>query len=228
MTEQKPADRVVVIETVLAVIGVLVVLGLVKHLRPNIDLAGIRIDGFTIALAFQLYVPLYLVGRRGVTKTSLGLSWHAWRQDVLWWCIAAGVTMVVYGAGVHLYMSEWAGRPFRPRWPSDIIENIFVNLLLVGLAEELYFRGYLQERLTRIWPPRFRILGAPVGMAIVVASAVFALAHFVGEYVPGRLGPFFPGLVFGWLRAKTTTIVAAVGYHAFCNVFADALLASYR
>ncbi len=213
-------------EALLAAAGVLLVLGTIKHLAPLFPL--VRTHGFTLALAFQLYVPLYFIGRRGVSTQSLGLTLANWRTDLRWFLIVSAVTVVPYAIGLHVYMTVGLGRPFHPRWPTGVLENLAVNVALVGLAEELYFRGYLQERMARVWPDQRRFWGAPVGPAIVVTAAVFALAHFVGEYVPARLGPFFPALVFGWLRAKTGTIVAAVGYHGFCNVLADALLASYR
>ena len=218
--------RAIAREALVASVGVLSVLGLIKHLSAVSPF--VYEHGFTLALAFQLYVPLYLIGRRGVTRETLGLSFAAWRTDLRWFAIVAGLTIVPYAIGLHFYMTILEGRPFVPRWPTGLAEGFVVNLALVGLAEELFFRGYLQERWAHVWPDRARWWGASVGPAIVVASAVFALAHFVGEYAPTRLGPFFPGLVFGWLRAKTGTIVAAVGYHAFCNVLADALLDSYR
>ena len=213
-------------EALLAAVGVLLVLGAIKHLGAAVPF--FRRHGFTIALAFQLYVPIYLIGRRGVTRESLGLTLESWRADLRWFVIVSLATIVPYAIGLHFYMTQLQGQTFYPTWPQGLIEAAATNLFLVGIAEELYFRGYLQERLTRLWPDQRRFLGAPVGAALVVTAAVFALAHFIGEYAPTRLGPFFPGLVFGWLRARTQTIVAAVGYHAFCNVLADALLASYR
>ena len=225
-TDDSTRPRSVAREALWASVAVLVVLGAIKHTSPFVPF--VHQYGFTLALAFQLYVPLYLVGRNGLTFERLGLSWKAWPQDLKWFFIISLATVIPYAIGLHFYMTEGMGRTFRPTWPTGVFENAAINLVLVGLAEELYFRGYLQERLTHVWPDKWRWLGAPVGRAIVVASAVFALAHFVGEYVPARLGPFFPSLVFGWLRAKTGTIVSAVGYHAFCNVLADALIMSYR
>ena len=212
-------------EALVAAVAILVVLGAIKHLAAAVPV--VRTHGFTLALAFQLYVPLYLIGRSGVSRESLGLTLSHWRRDLRWLLVVSLLTIVPYAVGLHFYMTLGMGRPFVPRWPDGLLTSMAENVLLIGLAEELFFRGYLQERLTRVWPPERRWWGAPVGPAIWVTAAVFALAHFVGEYDPTRLGPFFPALVFGWLRAKTTTIVAAVGYHGFCNVLARALMASY-
>ena len=226
MADETRAFRRPIAEALWASVGVVVVLGLIKHVGAYVPL--VFEHGFTLALAFQLYLPLYLIGRNGVTRHSLGLTFRNWREDLKWLVIVSVATVVPYAIGLHFYMTELNGRPFNPRWPTDVVETALVNVALVGLGEELFFRGYLQERWTRVFGATRRFLGAPVGWAIPVAAAVFALAHFIGEYDPARLGPFFPALVFGWLRARTGTIVSAVGYHAFCNVLADALIVSYR
>ena len=43
-----------------------------------------------------------------------------------------------------------------------------------------------------------------------MTSALFALGHVATEFHPNRLGVFFPSLLFGWLRARTGGIGAAV------------------
>jgi uncharacterized protein len=101
------------------------------------------------------------------------------------------------------------------------------QLAVVAVPEELFFRGYLMERLERVWPPTHRLLGAPVGAALVVSSALFALGHVVVVPNPQRLAVFFPALVFGWMRARTGSIAAGATFHALCNVTSDVLHTSY-
>ena len=101
------------------------------------------------------------------------------------------------------------------------------QLVVVAIPEELFFRGYLMERLEKVWPPTRRILGAPVGWALVVSSALFAVGHLLVIPNPQRLAVFFPALLFGWMRARTGSIAAGAVYHALCNVIADVLHTSY-
>jgi membrane protease YdiL (CAAX protease family) len=101
------------------------------------------------------------------------------------------------------------------------------QLVVVAIPEELFFRGYLMERLEQVWPPTRRLLGAPVGAALVVSSALFALGHIAVIPNPQRLAVFFPALVFGWMRARTGSIAAGATFHALCNVVADVLHTSY-
>ena len=213
-------------EAIVASLGILAFLAGLKHLMNAFPLVAEH--GFTVAVAVELYVPLWLIGRRGITKESLGLSLARWRRDLAAFAVWALVVTVPYAFAHHLWQTAYGGRTFGWAMPDRLLERIVVNLLIVAVAEELFFRGYLQDRLTKLWPAKRRLWGAPFGWGITAASAVFALAHFVGEYRFDRLGPFFPGLAFGWLRAYTGTIWAAVLFHGYCNLLADVLWAFYR
>jgi len=97
----------------------------------------------------------------------------------------------------------------------------------VAIPEELFFRGYLMGRLDERWPPVRRLLGAPIGRGLIVSSVLFALGHVAVVPNPQRLAVFFPALVFGWMRARTGSIVPGAVFHALCNLFADVLHTSY-
>ncbi len=103
-----------------------------------------------------------------------------------------------------------------------LINLILVQLLLVALPEEVFYRGYLQTRLDQIFPSTRRILGVEVSvMSLMVTSALFAFGHFVTVPSIQRLAVFFPSLLFGWMRKATGSVTAAVLFHAVCNVFVE-------
>ncbi len=225
--EPEPLPREQILrEVVVASLGILAVLGAVKHIGAFVPFVGRH--SFTIAAAVQLYVPILLIGRRGLTKVKLGLTLAHWKKDLAGVAIWALVVTIPFALGHHFWQSSLFGRTFTWRLPSDFLEMLAIQVFVVGLSEELFFRGYLQMRMEALWPAKRKLFGVPFGAAIVGAAAVFALAHFVGEYRPDRLGPFFPALVFGWLRTRTRTIVGAVGFHAYCNVLGDVLYTFYR
>ena len=95
---------------------------------------------------------------------------------------------------------------------------LWVQLLLVALPEELFYRGYLQTRLQQLFGRRLVIFGGDVGPAVLVTSAVFALGHLIAIPAPGRLAVFFPSLLFGWLRDRTGSIVPGIVFHALSNL----------
>jgi membrane protease YdiL (CAAX protease family) len=100
-------------------------------------------------------------------------------------------------------------------------------LVVTAIPEEVFFRGYLMERLERVWPPTRSVLGAKVGWALIVSSALFAVSHVAVIPNPQRLAVFFPALLFGWMRARTGSIAAAAAFHALCNVLSDVMHTSY-
>lgn len=216
-------------EAVLLSAAVLTALLVLKHAAAatrGIQLVGVPVDDAlrTAGFGFMLYVPVLWVGRSGVSFDSLGLHGRHLRGELGVLGVAALATTVLYGGGFAVWVAG-RGQGLELRWPSDLLASIPTEVLVVGLSEELFFRGLLQERLARGWHGGPRLFGASV-VAVGVAAAVFALAHFVGEYRVSRLSTFFPGLVFGWLRARRGALLAAVGYHGFCNLLQDVLFAS--
>jgi len=107
--------------------------------------------------------------------------------------------------------------------PPKLLDAALGQLVVVALPEEAFFRGYLQTALDRAWDRRIDVLGAKIGPALLVSSALFALGHLATIPHPARLAVFFPSLVFGWLRARTGGIGAGVAFHAMCNLLSDGL-----
>jgi hypothetical protein len=101
---------------------------------------------------------------------------------------------------------------------------LLVQFLVVALPEEVFFRGYVQGRLAPLFRRRIRVLGVDLGMHVVVASALFAIAHLVAIPAPFRLAVFFPGLLFGWLRERTGGVLAPTLMHAASNVLLEVLV----
>ncbi len=123
----------------------------------------------------------------------------------------------------------WYGAtgPFLPAQPPAILDDVLGQLLVIALPEEAFYRGYLQTACDDALGARVRIVGARVGPGLLITSAIFALGHLATFPHPARLAVFFPALVFGWLRARTGGIGAALAFHALCNLFADYLGDSY-
>ena len=102
-----------------------------------------------------------------------------------------------------------------PWW---IFTYFIIHLGLIALPEEWFFRGYLQGRLDQRWGTPKRFLGVQIGWGLIVSALAFAALHPI--LIPGahRLLVFFPALFFGWLRARTGNIGAAVIVHALSNL----------
>lgn len=133
---------------------------------------------------------------------------------------------------LDLYRLGAGTRPPPDRWSQDgeltlplsiwwLPALVAIQILLIAFPEEYFFRGYFQRRQDELLgaSQRVRVVGPIfITRAIIVASAVFALVHFVIGFSPIRLAVFFPSLLFGFLRDKTDNLVAPVTYHAACNL----------
>jgi membrane protease YdiL (CAAX protease family) len=130
--------------------------------------------------------------------------------------------------GARSEPSESDGRLNSSRGWGWLLAYLIVHLGIVALPEEWFFRGYLQTRLDQRWGTPWRVLGADLGWGLVASALAFALLHPI--LLPGldRLLVFFPALLFGYLRARTGNIGAAVVIHATSNLLLTVLVGMYR
>ncbi len=90
----------------------------------------------------------------------------------------------------------------------QFLASLAVMAALAPLVEELVFRGLLYGWLESRWNS---------GLAWVVSSLVFAAAH----WEPAHIVLVLPlGLLFGWLRRRTDSLVPSFCAHVANNVFA--------
>lgn len=113
------------------------------------------------------------------------------------------------------------------RLPSHFLLLAANQAVVVALPEEVFFRGYLLQRLEARFPPTRRLAGAPVGVALLLSAVLFALGHVLVDFNPQRLAVFFPALIFGWMRARTGSLAAGAAFHASCNLLSDILHTSF-
>jgi membrane protease YdiL (CAAX protease family) len=57
----------------------------------------------------------------------------------------------------------------------------------------------------------------------VLQALLFGLIHVLVDLDPSRMAVFFPGLLFGWLRAWRGGIGAAIVLHAMSNLLSETL-----
>jgi membrane protease YdiL (CAAX protease family) len=131
--------------------------------------------------------------------------------------ITAGVIFGGYALLHYAFARLILGLRFLPTVPPDFAETVFTQLIVVGLSEEFFFRGYLQTQLNRCFGRPWQILGARYGWGLILAAILFGICHIVtGDLT--RLRVVFFGLFAGWLRERTDTIAVPAAYHGFANV----------
>ncbi len=169
-------------------------------------------------------------------------TWRAWGRGALAALAVCTVVFPLFFLGFAAFarlLAElppgWArllapyGTPAgpRPRLPDRFALLALNQLLVVALPEELFYRGWMQTSWAASDPSRkVRILGADLGRGFLATQALFALGHLV-RLQPWRLGTFFPGLLFGWLRVRSGDVAAPVLVHALSNLFIAVLESSF-
>ncbi len=143
--------------------------------------------------------------------------------------IALAVAAVVFPPFVLAFpFAHGTSHTFTFHPPPQPFDFVITQLVAIALPEEALFRGYFQTQLGEIFTARQRLLGAELSLpALGCQAALFALLHFLVGFAPARLAVFFPGLLFGWLRARRGGIGAAVWFHAMCNILAELLTRGY-
>ncbi|MCE9571895.1 MAG: CPBP family intramembrane metalloprotease [Deltaproteobacteria bacterium] len=107
--------------------------------------------------------------------------------------------------------------------PHLTAEFVLVQYVVAALPEELFFRGCLLMLLEKRFPPKRRWLGGGIGWALVLSSLAFGIVHIPKDGLPHELVKFFPGLLFGWLRSATGSILAGTLVHGTSNVVVQVL-----
>jgi membrane protease YdiL (CAAX protease family) len=197
--------------------------------------------GALYAVVF-LYLPVFYAWRRGEDLVAYGFRAAPLRRGLAFGLGAPLILFPLFAAGFVLFNDVvcrpgqvawlrqlappgtcagwhgWSGM-HTPRLGLDLLEDAFVQVVVIALPEELFFRGFLHELFERAMPPRRRLLGGGIGWALVLSSAFFALAHLPDGLDFRRLSVFFPGLLFGWMRSATGSVLAGTITHAASNLF---------
>jgi CAAX protease family protein len=97
---------------------------------------------------------------------------------------------------------------------------ILVLIINAGIGEETFYRGWMFERLGKL-------LGSAVWVKIftvLITSALFALAHYTVQGLPGVEQAIFTGLVFGTIFAVTGRIFMPMIAHVAFDLTALAMI----
>jgi len=174
-------------------------------------------QGLLIA-AVWLYLPLLIAWVERIPLSSLGLGRPPLGQSLrlvsLWILISYPPFYLVWGLVQHRYL----GRTFHLEWPPDFGNAILIQLLAIALPEEVFFRGYLQDRLNSVFGRPWRLWGAELGPGLFLTALLFVLCHLLIAINWVRLAIFFPALLFGWMRERTGSLLPPVLFHALSNL----------
>jgi membrane protease YdiL (CAAX protease family) len=153
---------------------------------------------------------------------SIGLSREQFRHSLT---LVVGVCIFVFpalAAGLWLLKLWGMQLPLRPVLPREqgLAQWLLYQFLYVAVAEEVFFRGYVQRNFLRLIDSFKERPGMLLKFtSIVVSAACFALAHAIvqGEIV--SFLTFLPGLILGWIFIRTGSLLAPILFHGLANAW---------
>lgn len=135
---------------------------------------------------------------------------------------------VYFVGGGLVVQSLFLGAPpaDHPLTPFHVAGRLAFGFLLVGLSEEILFRGLFHTWLARSWTGVVRARGVEMPTAGIVAALVFTLAHVGFRIAPFEVFHVAPlqlmqalvlGLFYSWAYHRTRSLLAPVLAHNFSD-----------
>jgi membrane protease YdiL (CAAX protease family) len=228
-----------------ALIAWAIVLALVAGLvRIDIQLPAIGHLGSALVAVVFLYAPVVVAWWRKEDLDDYGFHAEPVRKGLVIAGTAIAVIFPIFALGYFAFYEiacnsqllahlvprnmcssygglsalHWPAMNWNPLDKDSFAQFCLVQMIVVALPEELFFRGFLLHLLEKRFPPRRRVLGGGIGLALVLSAAAFALIHLPKDGDPRALATFFPALVFGWMRSATGSILASTVTHGASNI----------
>ena len=102
-----------------------------------------------------------------------------------------------------------------------VISKVLYYIFIVGLGEELLFRGYLQSSFNRYFGKSFNIGDVKFGWGLFLSSILFGMMHalvVVPPLWPWAIFTFILGLTLGFIREKDGSVLGAILLHAMLDM----------
>jgi membrane protease YdiL (CAAX protease family) len=187
---------------------------------------------FIIAVSLSAIVKGNKFPAIGLNKKMIGDSLIL----LFWTCV--GIFPIFFTALIFLRLYGF-GLPLQPMLPQgqSWLCWFFYQFFYVAVAEEVFFRGYLQVNFLKL---AGSLVSAPVlscesknggavaemaggqrrfieWISIILSAACFALAHIIvqGQFI--SVLTFLSGLVLGWLFVRSGALFAPILFHGLAN-----------
>jgi membrane protease YdiL (CAAX protease family) len=161
---------------------------------------------YAIAVGFPKVVTGILI--LGLINPVLVRSWSELGR-VLARALPVFAVTVVVGIGVVVLMGYSS---FAPKWTAMFLLFAPINLFFTCLSEEAFFRGFVQQELSRVGSRP----ALAAGVALVVGAILFGAAHFAGG-LTYMIAAAIAGAGYGWAYLRTGRIEAAMAVHFGVN-----------
>lgn len=215
----------------LALVMVIYLMLSVLRLDQRITNCGESLVLVPLYILFTSSLPWFFINQQyllpAVYSCVLGLClWHVYQKNLSLKQIIGfnrkyllKYSLIGLAIGIPLGAGEYLVLHPMPAFPSFevkyLLRDLVYMLLFVGLAEELLFRGLIQQDVTEAFGWKW---------GLFAASALFAVMHLTWRSIPELGFVFLAGLILGALYLKTKSLVAPIVAHGINNVMLVAVL----
>lgn len=190
--------------TAIVEIAVLFLPGIPAYIWLWSNVSGTTAMIANIAVYFYFLAGGFIIGLRRWNLSQLGLNRQGIGLSVI--CGAAIIAVLILGRSalnlpVHVQPLTFERMAF----------DIFFYIGLVGIAEELLFRGVIYRALDELRGARFAIWGSAIA---------FGIYHVGGQGLIGGFGTALIGLFFALIRWRAGGIVGLILIHGLYDIIA--------
>jgi exosortase E/protease (VPEID-CTERM system) len=196
------------------------------YLMPLIAILAAGILSRAMSAGFEYLYVLRALGAYFLLANRRHILALEWRFS--WRAVAGGILVFIIWIFAARWFSPAAAMPpdlaelspgLRTFW---LICRCMISVLLIPIAEELAYRGYLMRRLVSTNFESIKFQSVPP-WAVVVTAILFGLAHGT-LWLPGIAA----GLVFGGLAIRYGSIGEATVAHAIANALVIAAVLGWN
>lgn len=191
---------------------------------------------YHLGITASCFIPVVLAG----FPLGMGVDFKNWPGAILMATIQIGLLFVLalilrkkptapnFGiAAAFVFLPVFASGGVSA-WKA--IALFLTYALFVGFGEEILYRGYMQSRLNEVFGHPYQFFGVAYGWGAIIASLFFGLSHVgilgwmlglsTGVTLAWGFWTFFGGLVFGFVREKSGSILAPALLHGLPQAIA--------
>jgi len=183
-------------------VGVMFLPAIPAYLWVWPNLTGRALDVFQVITYVYVLAGTAFIGRRRYSWDELGINGKG-----LWLTLGCGVAILA-GRLLIILSIDWAVQPAQLTW-LGLVGKLLFYFGLVGLVEELLFRGLIYRLLEDWRGVRWAIWGSSIG---------FMLWHIFGQGPLAGVATFVIGLLFALIRWRAGGIVGLIILHGLWDL----------
>ena len=208
--EKMKRNTLVALVSWAGITGVLTSVERIREVSHGLNGVLIFLGVTYMLLIWSPLLTVKLVERRPIT--SLGFRSVTIPRGVFWAALSFSLVtvLVVFEMWSRVRFFGYDIASAAPA-PSNLPAEIVMQLLMVGLPEEMYNRGYLLTRLGESWGLR---------PALFLSSFMFGIMHLAMGDLLRVVQAGISGLIYGWAFLKTGSLYIPITSHILVNLFA--------